>query len=93
MGAAVKVALFFLTTGGGFFRNSGVLDLGIREFGNLRVHEFRFLGIMNYMFIVGLESAASFALGIGAASFASGANKDIAESPTAEPERPKDGRD
>ena len=27
------------------------------------------------------------ALGIGAASFASGASKDIAESPTAEPER------
>ena len=30
------------------------------------------------------------ALGIGAASFASGASKDIAESPTAEPERPKE---
>ena len=29
------------------------------------------------------------ALGIGAASFASGASKDIAESPTALPERPK----
>jgi hypothetical protein len=31
---------------------------------------------------------ASNALGIGAASFASGASKDIAESPTAKPERP-----
>ena len=29
------------------------------------------------------------ALGIGAASFASGASKDIAESPTALPERPE----
>ena len=32
---------------------------------------------------------ASKALGIGAASFASGASKDIAESPTASPERPE----
>ncbi|MBO7288123.1 MAG: hypothetical protein J6U85_07830 [Bacteroidales bacterium] len=32
---------------------------------------------------------AANALGIGAASFASGASKDIAESPTALPERPK----
>ena len=31
---------------------------------------------------------ASNALGIGAASFASGVSKDIAESPTAKPERP-----
>ena len=31
---------------------------------------------------------AANALGIGAASFARGASKDIAESPTAEPERP-----
>ena len=31
---------------------------------------------------------AANALGIGAASFASGASKDIAESPTALPERP-----
>ena len=30
-----------------------------------------------------------YALGIEAASFASGASKDIAESPMAEPERPK----
>ena len=36
--------------------------------------------------------AAPKALGIGAASFASGASKDIAESPTAEPERHK-GKD
>ena len=33
--------------------------------------------------------AASKALGIGAASFWSVAEKDIAESPTAQPERPK----
>ncbi len=32
---------------------------------------------------------APVALGIGAASFWSAAEKDIAESPTAEPERPK----
>ena len=32
---------------------------------------------------------ATNALGIGAASFASGASKDIAESPTALPERPE----
>ncbi len=32
---------------------------------------------------------AANALGIGAASFANGASKDIAESPTALPERPK----
>ena len=36
-----------------------------------------------------MELVASNALGIEAASFASGASKDIAESPTAEPERPK----
>ena len=34
-------------------------------------------------------SAAANALGIGAASFWSGAGKDIAESPTASQERPK----
>ena len=33
-----------------------------------------------------------FALGIGAASFWSAAEKDIAESPTASPERPKERR-
>ena len=38
---------------------------------------------------IDLELAASNALGIGAASFWSAAEKDIAESPTAEPERPK----
>jgi hypothetical protein len=36
-----------------------------------------------------LELVASNALGIEAASFASGASKDIVESPTAEPERPR----
>ena len=37
-----------------------------------------------------LEIVASKALGIGAASFWSEAEKDIAESPTASPERPKE---
>jgi hypothetical protein len=36
-----------------------------------------------------LEFVAANALGIGAASFWSEAEKDIAESPTALPERPK----
>ena len=36
-----------------------------------------------------LEIAASDALGIEATSFCSEAEKDIAESPTAKPERPK----
>jgi hypothetical protein len=36
-----------------------------------------------------LELVASKALGIGAASFWSEAEKDIAESPTASPERPE----
>ncbi|MBQ2907816.1 MAG: hypothetical protein IJE47_08645 [Bacteroidales bacterium] len=35
-------------------------------------------------------TSASNALGIEAASFCSAAEKDIAESPTAEPERPKE---
>ena len=37
-----------------------------------------------------LEIVASYALGIGAASFASGASKDIAESPTAIAGTPKE---
>ena len=36
-----------------------------------------------------MELVASDALGIGAASFWSAAEKDIAESPTASPERPE----
>ena len=36
-----------------------------------------------------LEIVAANALGIGAASFWSAAEKDIAESPTASPERPE----
>ncbi len=40
--------------------------------------------IINYIFSVcNMVLVASNALGIGAASFASGASKDIAESPTA----------
>ena len=46
--------------------------------------------IRDYLFgVCDLEFVAANALGIGAASFASGASKDIAESPTASPERPK----
>ena len=45
--------------------------------------------IINYCFDArDLEFVASNALGIGAASFWSAAEKDIAESPTASPERP-----
>ena len=39
-----------------------------------------------------LGISSSFALGIGAASFWSEAEKDIAESPTAEPERPDENK-
>ena len=47
--------------------------------------------IINYCFDArDLEFVASNALGIGAASFWSAAEKDIAESPTASPERPKE---
>ena len=44
----------------------------------------------SWNFDVLLIIRSSSALGIGAASFASGASKDIAESPTASPERPKE---
>ena len=43
-----------------------------------------FTDLHGFVFLV-----AANALGIGAASFWSGAEKDIAESPTASPERPK----
>jgi hypothetical protein len=46
----------------------------------------KFNGILDFRIFLVLIAAN--ALGIGAASFASVASKDIAESPTAEPERP-----